>query len=247
MLQTSEQRAINASKKLERAIIGAGVEIDRRASWHREDHVLFQASNTFYNTNDAYQRKQGHYPYIPLGLQRFFELLDATQKQVHGTPHFIDVGCGIGDKLIVANWYCDIPQVSGIEYNAHTFAVAEKIAKPIATDLVRGDALAHDFGAYNLIYMYHPIEDMANMRTLFTHIARTMPEDGIIVEALPNYFRITYGDLKDRDASYSLENTDEDYWLKDPVFSLPYIGVRGQYPFAMFRKRDGKVSHITEY
>lgn len=134
------------------------------------------------------ERELGHFPYIPYYIEEFLKRMRRAMLHVQGEPHFIDVGCGIGDKLFLARELLGIQKVSGIEYNSQTFATAQQKFGGLCTTLINGDAFDLDFSPYNLIYMYCPIERSPRMSNLFLHIARTAPVGAVIAEMLPRYF-----------------------------------------------------------
>lgn len=105
--------------------------------------------------------KAGSYPYIPLNLHSFLEQLEMARHFLgYDKPcgcgeadcrvgssswldwtgkQFVDVGCGIGLKLIIARQAGFI--ASGIELNADYAKAAEVLTSGYAKKVIRGNAL----------------------------------------------------------------------------------------------------------
>ncbi len=128
-----------------------------------------------------------HYHYIPARLEEFIQVLQTVRQQFPQHTHFIDIGCGIGDKLLIAHRILHFEQVSGIEYDPNTYALAQQTVGHLADQLILGDANDLDVSPYDVIYMYRPIYLDPPMWDLFIHIAESMADGAIIVEMLPNY------------------------------------------------------------
>jgi hypothetical protein len=136
--------------------------------------------------------QETHYPYIPLDYGMFFRLLGCLEK----VGKFIDVGCGIGDKVLTANLVFGA-EAEGIEYTPQTYYIGkyylDKLgkypvthwdSKPPETKLIFGDAFDHDFKKYDTIYLYHPICDEQLMHKLYLHIFKTMKNGAVMIEAM---------------------------------------------------------------
>src|SRR5688500_13637244 len=122
-----------------------------------ESDMFYAFTRMTERQRDSVERKQHHYPYIAFEPYMFVKHINELLSFLPSQPHFIDVGCGIGDKLLLAQEFCGIANVSGIEYNAISFAMANESVGHIAHTLVQADAITYDFSAFNLIYMYCPI------------------------------------------------------------------------------------------
>lgn len=68
--------------------------------------------------------KGKYFKYIPYSREHFADLIIRIQKK-HKCKNFIDVGCGIGDKVILAYLFGGFDRVTGIEYNETTYHVAK--------------------------------------------------------------------------------------------------------------------------
>lgn len=137
--------------------------------------------------------KPGYYPYIALYPMQFISLINRAiqlrneskiaevTRKPSGLTKFIDVGCGIGDKVYIAREILQL-DASGIEYIPETAAKARAVMPD--AKIHEGDAFDFDFGEYDLIYMYRPICDVKLYRQLYMHIAQTARIGAVIVEAL---------------------------------------------------------------
>lgn len=170
---------------LRKRLVRAGVLHGNTKTVDGRVDPLYAASTWARSRQSEYEREQGFYHYIGMSVEGFLHYMnpvpDIAQRR------FIDVGCGIGDKLIAARLLLGIKDVSGVEYNNATFGVAQKLAGKIANRLIHDDAFNVDFSTWDLIYMYHPMQNDTAQADLWRHCVRTMPEGGIIVEAMGCY------------------------------------------------------------
>lgn len=133
------------------------------------------------------ERQKGHFCYIPYYIDSFVRAMDHITTHVPEGAHFIDVGSGIGDKVLLAKlvygW-----TATGVEYSKYTHTIARRHIGKVVDNLIHGDAFADvDFSAYDLVYMYHPIANPVRMRDLFMHVAAHIKDGAIIAEMLPQY------------------------------------------------------------
>lgn len=81
------------------------------------------------NGKDKTQKDQKHYPYIAYDTNGFVSVLSAIHEKFGTRKSFIDVGCGIGDKVLLA-WLSGIfDECVGIEYEGFTSLIGERIAQ----------------------------------------------------------------------------------------------------------------------
>ena len=135
--------------------------------------------------------ERDNHAYIAYGHTYFARVISKWSRELRKDINFIDVGCGIGDKLILAYYFVNrIKSITGVEINAHTYNLGEFFTKQVRRWLstpftvIEGDAFDIDYGEYNLIYMYRPIADSKRMCELYTHILETMPVDGMMIEVM---------------------------------------------------------------
>jgi len=117
----------------------------------------------------------GYYYYIPFDLFNFIEKMDNLTKLYPRFKKFIDVGCGIGDKVLIAKEFFGL-DATGIEYSDYTSGVAKRKLKNLGVNIIHDDAFNLDFGEYNYIYLYVPIQNPVKMGELGKHILNSMKE-----------------------------------------------------------------------
>lgn len=150
-------------------------------------------------TSKEVSRKRGSYHYIPLSLEKFHsQVTDAltTHTLRHGTRalshtlKFIDVGCGVGTKVLYAN---DVFRLlsHGIEYNPRYVAQAKRLLKSNrppngerAFEIILGDALTHNYRPYDLIYFYCPLSAPNLQTKLEKRILKTAKAGALILTNL---------------------------------------------------------------
>jgi SAM-dependent methyltransferase len=180
----------------------SGTEIDRVVSFAYSRHAPApewsgqRIAWRFTDHRDIPQEEKdrGHYPYIPFNHSEFVAHMQIllSHPALQEARTFIDVGCGIADKLLLMAHFTDA-EVHGIEYAQRYLDIAraalgrKRRMQPFLDNLKQGDAFEHDFAPYDLIYMYHPIMNHERMWALFLHIARTAKNGAVITEMLESY------------------------------------------------------------
>jgi len=144
---------------------------------------------------DDKAKSDDHYPYIKFNTKNFVRDMDKISRALpQNEVRFIDVGCGDGEKLVLAHAYVrNIVSATGVEYTPHTYhlglAALERAdftgLSKRPTYLLNDDAFNLDYSAWNFIYMYCPIRSYTKMQELHRHILKTMPVGGVMVEMLP--------------------------------------------------------------
>lgn len=159
------------------------------------------------------EKRNKNYPYIPFSRKLFTEMILVLQRKYH-KKSFVDVGCGIGDKVILAELFGDFDSVTGIELNTTTYYVAkyfclvgefpfqefEDYFKPrerlkkgqkfhpleakVKREIINIDAFKYDFSKHDFIYMYSPISDNSVLEKLYIKILKEIPKGGILLEVL---------------------------------------------------------------
>lgn len=94
---------------------------------------------------------------------------------------FVDVGCGPGDKLHLAKSIQPRSQITGIEFDSELAGVAKK-ACPWA-NVIQSDAVDVDYGEFDVIYTFRPIQDERQFFNLERRIARTMKPGAVFISA----------------------------------------------------------------
>jgi hypothetical protein len=149
------------------------------------------------------------YPYIASDHWNFI-LGAATLREYLPTenPRFIDVGCGVGDKVILASMFG--MKASGIELNQDTAAFAGYITRLLglsgdwdddwdddgdggeSPQIIRGNAFAHNFFPYNLVYTYLPSSNSDVLARLYDHCMTTMQDGAILWEIAGAHYSAHY-------------------------------------------------------
>lgn len=145
----------------------------------------------------ANKTKGGQFPFIALPLKEFEEQLDAARQLadpsrdvelVSKSLKFIDVGCGIGSKVFLAA-VCGY-QATGIEITKKYVDIARRLFTPTPSqwnyamyrgEIIRGNALTHDYSPYDVIYFYWPLQDIKLQIALEKQIIKTAKPGAIIL------------------------------------------------------------------
>ena len=165
------------------------------------------------NGKDKKQKDERHYPYIAYNTDKFIQdVLLSTYEKFGRRKSFVDVGCGIGDKVFLA-WLSGIfDECIGIEYEGFTSSIAMGIAQeglskfrphlsienghicsekfrkseeiPIDFGIINADAFDISYRNFDTIYLYHPIADEDLMEKLYEHIFNTMHSKAILLEMM---------------------------------------------------------------
>lgn len=145
-------------------------------------YVGYDVGEANYEVKDEHEKDNCHFAYISYPRDLFLKHLFSAARNSRG--RFVDVGCGIGDKVLLAHASGLFETVSGIEYNRMTSVHAHMIMDNMRLDAAihNGDAFDVDFGRFDFIYLYMPINKREKLIELYKHIARTMPVNGLIME-----------------------------------------------------------------
>lgn len=126
---------------------------------------------------EAAKIKVGQYRYIPLDQNTFHQQLQEVIKLFpyirdwDKNPKFIDVGCGIGSKVFLAQQRGFTAY--GIEITPKYVEIARKLVaircstglllehgdEKAAARIFQGDAIEHSYKDYDVIYFYCPLSD----------------------------------------------------------------------------------------
>jgi len=112
-----------------------------------------------------YSPEIGRHGDLPYPFTRFFRLMQAVRRLVlaqgRGSASFLDVGCGVGLKLLQAAEFFDV--VHGFDFDPERAAVAHRLVARAQRPQDRGfcaDALTFDgYGDHDVIYAYKPLSD----------------------------------------------------------------------------------------
>ena len=135
----------------------------------------------------AIENRMGAYTYIPAGRAYFIERVSQIKSKAQlSDMKFIDVGCGIGDKVMLAQFLGF--DAYGVEINSHTLGLAQYFLHKVVpyTHLILGNAFDIDYSQYSFIYMYVPIYDVKKMAELYRLIKKRAKGKTVIFDIARN-------------------------------------------------------------
>ena len=104
------------------------------------------------------------YTYVPLYLKTFITTLRLIKKDYYERngeaavrPSFIDAGCGLGVKLIIAQGMGF--DITGLEIDDKVLERAEEIFCIDKLNIHRQDILEHDYSEYDVVYFFCPFHN----------------------------------------------------------------------------------------
>ena len=153
--------------------------------------------------------KRGKYfPYIQLPHVSF---LKSVLPLVKRGNHFIDIGCGGGDKLAMVH-LLGKPKVrlTGIEIDPITAKEAVRLC-PFA-NIVVGDAIKHSYETYDVLYAYVPISDYKLWKKLQNRVAKTMKSGAVFV---------VFGASSGPDLKFKYDNQTSGNWGSPAIYRKP--------------------------
>ena len=160
-----------------------------------------QALNPLSDAEIKAHEAKGAFRYIPYRINAFLEQLQVaiTARSILGKGlKFIDVGCGIGTKVLLAQLQgCE---AYGLEINPKYVAVARRLLPDIGPfdtpksrclkrkravpRIIRGDALTFDYSPYDIIYFYCPQRKVSNGKGMMVSFEMQL-EEQILKTATP--------------------------------------------------------------
>lgn len=137
--------------------------------------------------------KDGEFHYIPFPPLEFCNDIDMVLSLTyHGgidRPKFIDVGCGIGSKLVLAYSVGNYKglhseDLYGIEKDPRYLEVAKTLLDEAGirgAHLIKGDFFHHTYKPYDIIYFYGPLMDHEKEVKLETLILDTAKPGAYVI------------------------------------------------------------------
>ena len=123
------------------------------------------------------------FPFISLNILYFIEEIKAAAALINRAgATFIDIGCGIGNKMLLASRYGF--RTTGIDISPEYLAVAESLVKHgsyRSFDLIQADALTYDYSNFDVIYFYCPCSDPKKEKTLERRIIDTAKSGALVI------------------------------------------------------------------
>lgn len=146
------------------------------------DRQVSGMSDAEYTAN--YER--GMYRFIPLSPLLFVTVLRAVKGMLAGQPRFLDVGCGIGTKVALADQFGF--DAYGIEYNPRYVKDLHRLFGRDAhmkKSVWVGDALQYGkYADFDVIYFYCPMSDWRKQVELEKYICTQAKDGTLFIEAL---------------------------------------------------------------
>lgn len=137
---------------------------------------------------------KGEYQCIFLSHDQFVDCLDVVKHYLGSrlTPyHFIDAGCGLGHKLLLAHCF-GFGKVTGLEIQPEYIEEAKKLLKECydyfdslshLISIVQADILTYNYSKADVIYFYVPLHDYEKEKIFENRVVKTARPDTIIIGA----------------------------------------------------------------
>lgn len=197
------------------------IEPDFKHAFCRLTHQVFNDEATKVNKtiggsayrHDMVTRDKG-YKCIHLDVPRFVETLKEIlennfQELRSGLSElkFLDVGCGVGQKVFLANRLFNLESY-GLELRQPLVKAARKLLgktmswwspnkeKELTRTIIQGNALTFHYAKFDIIYFYCPIADHDLELKLEKQIAHTAKRGAIVMGFLCHYFLSNNKELK---------------------------------------------------
>lgn len=118
--------------------------------------------------------------YEPLRVDHFLEALEMATAHAPGRK-YLEVGCGIGTKLVLARSLG--LDVTGIEIREPYVAAARYLSPE--TNVLLGDARGFDnYRDYDIVYAYRPVVGEAGQAAFEEYLARALRTDAVLISPL---------------------------------------------------------------
>lgn len=153
-----------------------------------------KATRAFYRLEGAFRgsydesraaHAKGRYPFIPNDPSWVIQQLEVASKELHigyYNRKFVDVGCGIGSKLALAQAFGFVTY--GVEIDPELAKIARRICYGGSMNIIEGDALEQDYGEYDVVYFYRPFAEEKLEKRLEQRIVTTAKPGAIILANL---------------------------------------------------------------
>ena len=129
--------------------------------------------------DDCNHREDGSFKYVPLDVQTFHNKM--TEIMNPDVKTFLDVGCGIGDKCLIAEKIFGL-EVTGIEIDSKLVEIAKKY---FINQVIEIDAMNFkDYNKFDIIYTYTPYQDDKKQKLLVDLISSKKREDAIFINVM---------------------------------------------------------------
>lgn len=119
---------------------------------------------------------EGTYGYIPLPNKEFLPSLTAAYEYLGPSARFIDVGCGVGTKVIRASrlgW-----DAYGIEINPRFVRLAQRFGAAA----IEADARTwNGYADFDCVFMFHLLTDVDQERELEYKVMEAMKPGALLI------------------------------------------------------------------
>ena len=125
------------------------------------------------------------YPDTHTLIKDLTEIYKSVHKETGRRPKFIDIGCGIGNIIMLAAGLGY--DATGLEYDSKIFETAKHISKQQITHkysykIIKGDMRKFKhYSKYDVLYYYQPIFDCSEMRKFSTELAKKVKPGTYII------------------------------------------------------------------
>ena len=157
-------------------IMGSSTMFQRLALYIKgacDKQIHLQDPERGYDDWDYDDESSKPYACIPLNVDRFMYLVADAVRAYKGKEKtkFIDAGCGVGDKIVLANMFFDYTY--GVELSKFIASCGREINNLGSTQILEGDITTFDFSPYNIVYAYNPIQTEVGMFKFFKNLVKT--------------------------------------------------------------------------
>lgn len=128
--------------------------------------------------------KKGHYPFIPYSnASKVLDILITVKNYIANKSgkclSFIDCGCGIGNIVLLAETLPGFNRVTGIEYDAATYKIADGL---LEGGIIKGDITEFEnYSAYDVLYYYTPISDPGKQQLFAEKLMNDMKVGAVVI------------------------------------------------------------------
>ena len=159
---------------------------------NEEHDIFFNVINRFvgFYSRDAARETRNdtdcEYPFVAMDTRQVFAQMDFVrafleldrENPPNPQPRLLDVGCGIGNVLLVAEQFCF--EVYGIEKDEYPFQVAARLIGE--ERIAQADIWTYEgYGEYEVIYYYRPFSGREQQLRFERLIEDRLKTGGILI------------------------------------------------------------------
>lgn len=181
--------------------------------------IFFNIINRFvcFSSREAAQATQNdtscEYPFVAMDIRQVFSQLQCARNYLEkndrrfaeGKTTFLDIGCGIGNILLVAEQFGF--DVYGIEKDPFSFQIAAELIGP--EKVTQADIWTWDqYGHFDVIYYFRPFSDREPQSRFEKLVEEQMREGAVLVANHKNSNAI------DQDRRFAKLHSELPVWVK---------------------------------